>query len=354
MGSPRQLKASRLELPSAIDRINDLFHRRGWTDGLPIIPPTEDRVASMVEASAVDAQEVLGIMPPGNGTVTVEKVAANAVMAGASPEHMPVVLAAIRAALRPEFNIGGVAATTAGASPLVLVNGPVADRLGVNGDTACFGSGHRANAVIGRALALSIRNLGGAVPGEMEQSTQAFPGKYAFCTAENQAHSPWEPLHMELGYPPDESTATLMAVRAFHQITETTVQRGDEVLATVAGSMRAWGVVSYYIQARPGQVLLALCPEHAQEIAAAGYSKDEVKEYLFRHARLAKAELVGRSHYGERTWPRWIEDAGDSEPIPIVATAKDFLVIVAGGSGRHSSWMPLWSATLAVTEPVSQ
>ena len=265
---------------------------------------------------------------------------------------MPVVLAAVRAALTSDYNVGGVAATTAGAAPLLIINGPVAGELGVNGGTACFGSGYQGNAVIGRSLALVVRNLGGARPGEMEKSTQAQPAKYTFCTAENESQSPWTPFHGDKGFSPQDSTVTLAAVRAFHQITETTVETGEEVLQTVADSMRALGVVSYYIQGRDCQVLLVLCPEHAQEINAAGYSKQDVQEYLFQHCLLRKRDLLGRSHYGERTWPAWLEDADDDYLVPITARKEDILVIVAGGAGRHSSWFPLWSATRAVTERV--
>ena len=306
MTSAANVRATRLQVTSAFDEVNRLFLDRGWSDGLPIIPPTEDRVAAMVDAVGLPAEEVLGTMPPGDGVVTVEKVAANAVMAGATPAHMPVVLATVRAALTSEYNVGGVAATTAGAAPLIIVNGPVAGELGINGDTACFGSGYHGNAVIGRSLALVVRNLGGARPGEMEKSTQAQPAKYTFCTSENEAQSPWAPFHTERGFSLQDSTVTLAAVRAFHQITETTVETGDEVLQTVADSMKVLGVVSYYIQGRDCQVLLVLCPEHAQEIAAAGYSKQDIRDYLFRECRLRKGALVGRSHYGERTWPDWL------------------------------------------------
>lgn len=352
MTSQSSVRASRLQVASAFDEVNRLFLERGWSDGLPIVPPTEERVAAMVDAVGLLPEEVLGIMPPGDGVVTVEKVAANAVMAGATPAHMPVVLAAVRAALTSDYNVGGVAATTAGAAPLLIINGPVAGELGVNGDTACFGSGYQGNAVIGRSLALVVRNLGGARPGEMEKSTQAQPAKYTFCTAENESQSPWAPFHAERGFSLQDSTVTLAAVRAFHQITETTVETGAEILQTVADSMRVLGVVSYYIQGRDCQVLLVLCPEHAQEINAAGYSKQDVQEYLFQHCLLRKRDLLGRSHYGERTWPAWLEDADDDYLVPITARKEDILVIVAGGAGRHSSWFPLWSATRAVTERV--
>jgi hypothetical protein len=351
--SPRgATAASRVELGGDAEEVEDALEARGWSDGLPLVPPTEERVARLLEAVGLEPSAVLGVMPPRNGTVTAEKFAANAVMAGARPLHAPLALAAVRAGLREEFNPGGIGVTTGGGAPLLIVNGPEARRAGVAGGTSCFGSGHRANAVVGRALRLVMRNLGGAVPGEMKRSTQAFPAEYSFCAAEAEEESPWEPLHVELGYRAEESTVSLAGVRAFHQVTDHTSEEGEQVLETLAGSMRAWGAVSYYYQGRQGQVLVALCPEHARAIAAAGFTKDEVKRFLFERARLPKRDLVGRGNYGERTWPSWIEAAGDEAAIPIVGEPRHFVIIVAGGSGRHSSWLPLWSATRLVTEPV--
>lgn len=145
---------------------------------------------------------------------------------------------------------------------------------------------------------------------------------------------------------------SLAGVRSFHQVTEHTAERGEQILETLAGSMRAWGAVSYYYQGRQNQVLVVLCPEHAQEIAAAGFSKAAVKRFLFERARLPKRELVGRGNYKERTWPKWIEEARGDALIPIVDEPRHLIVIVAGGNGRHSSWLPLWSATRLVTELV--
>lgn len=348
----RVLRSSRVELSGDIDEVNDAFEQRGWSDGLPVIPPTEPRVARLLEAVRLEPSTVLGVMPPRNGTVTAEKFAANAVMAGATSLHAPLALAAVRAGLREEFNPGGIGVTTGGGTPLVIVNGPEARRAGVNGGTACFGSGYRANAVIGRALRLVMRNLGGAIPGEMKKSTQAFPAEYSFCTAEAEDESPWKPLHVELGYRREQSTVSLAGVRSFHQVTDHTSERGEQILDTIAGSMRAWGAVSYYYQGRQGQVLVVLCPEHAGEIAAAGYTKEDVKSFLFERARLPKRDLVGRGNYGERTWPRWIEEASATALIPIVDEPRHLIVIVAGGNGRHSSWLPLWSATHLSTELV--
>lgn len=346
------LTASRVELPADLDALQDAVEARGWSDGLPVIPPTEDRVTRLLEAARLAPLDVLGVMPPRNGTVAGEKLAANAVMAGAQPLHMPLILAAVRAGLSDEFNPGGIGVTTGGGTPLVIVNGPEARRASVNGETSCFGSGYRANAVIGRALRLVMRNLGGAIPGGMKKSTQAFPAEYSFCTAEAEERSPWEPLHVELGYRPEQSTVSLAGVRSFHQVTEHTVERGEEILETIAGSMRAWGAVSYYYQGRQNQVLVVICPEHAQEIAAAGFTKADVKRFLFERARLPKLELVGRGNYKERTWPKWIEEASGDALIPIVDEPRHLIVIVAGGNGRHSSWLPLWSATRLVTELV--
>lgn len=342
----------RVELPGDLDAFQDAAEARGWSDGLPLVPPTEARVGRLLEAAGLEAGVVLGVLAPRNSTVTAEKLAANAVMAGARPVHMPVVVAAVRAALRPEFNAGGLAVTTGGGAPLVIVSGPAAARAGIHGGTACFGSGWRGNAVVGRALRLVMRNLGGAVPGAMKKSTQAFPAEYSFCVAEAE-DGPWPPLRVELGYPAGRSTVSLAGVRSFHQVTEHTVTDGGGILDTLAGSMRTWGAVSYYYQGRRGQVLVVLCPEHAAEIAAAGHDRAAVRRVLHQRARLPRRELVGRGNYGERTWPEWIEAAADDAGIPIVADPADFLIIVAGGSGRHSSWLPLWSATWLTTEPVA-
>ena len=193
--------ASRLQVSGSVSQINDYFYDQGWTDGLPIVPPTEDLVLEMLEACPLPGRHVLGRIPPLDGTVTVEKVAINTVMAGCKPDYFPVVLAAVRAVLQPQFNVGSISTTTGGAAPVVIVSGAIADRLGIQSGTAVFGSGHRANATIGRALRLTMRNLGGAVAETMEKSTHGWPGKYTMCFAENQESNPWEPLHVELGLP---------------------------------------------------------------------------------------------------------------------------------------------------------
>ena len=219
---------------------------KGWTDGLPVLPATEAAVREMLLAYGQDPATSFGLMQPRNAKVTLEKLAINSVMAGCLPEHFPVVVAAVKAALREEFNLAGQAATTGGAAQVVIINGPAARALGINGDAACVGPGFRANAVIGRALRLAVRNLGGLVPGEMDKATQATPGRYSYCFSENEERSPWEPRHRELGYPASASTVTVVGVRGVYPVMETTVATGTEVMATVVGTMKAVGVPNYY------------------------------------------------------------------------------------------------------------
>jgi hypothetical protein len=344
--------ASRLQVPGSVSDINDHFYQWGWTDGLPIIPPTEDLVLEMLEASPLSGGRVLGRMPPLEGTVTVEKVAINAVMAGCKPDYFPVVLAAVKAVLQPQFNVGSITTTTGGAAPVVMVSGPIASKLGIHGGTAVFGSGHRTNATIGRALRLTMRNLGGATAATMEKSTHGWPGKYTMCFAENQERNPWEPLHVELGFPPEASIVVVAAVRGIHTLVEASQETGEGVLQTLVSSMRAGGVSGYYYQARGASPVVVLGPEHAAEIAAAGFSRQDVKNYLFQHARLSVGDLKDRGHWGARSWPDEFEGQGDDYLVPLVSTAEAFLLVVAGGDGRHSSWMSAWSATQRAIEVI--
>src|SRR5690606_24806227 len=203
------LKARRVEIGAAEDPIEACFDR-GWTDGLPVVPPTPERVLRMLQGTTRKPDEILGLMPPDLAPCSVEKVAVNAVMAGCKPEYLPVVLAAVEAALIDEFGTHGVLCTTMFAGPVVIVNGPVAQRVGLNSGVNALGQGHRANASIGRALQLVIRNVAGGRPGELDRATLGTPGKYSFCFAEAE-HDAWEPLSVERGFAPGTSTVTLFA-----------------------------------------------------------------------------------------------------------------------------------------------
>ena len=196
MANTKGLGSRKIEIPNQFAAVQDYYEEQGWTDGLPVVPATEDSVREMLGAFGEDPSISLGIIQPRNANATLEKIAINAVMAGCRPEHFPVLVAAVKAIMQPEFNLAGCQATTGGAAPVVIVNGPIAEQLGINGDAGCFGPGHRANATIGRALRLVIRNVAGLIPGEMDKATLALPGRYSFCFSENEARSPWEPRHV--------------------------------------------------------------------------------------------------------------------------------------------------------------
>ena len=350
--NPLTIQSRRVEVDASFDAIQDFYEQQGWTDGLPVVPATEDLVRRMLLPYGQDPSSSLGVVQPRNAEVTLEKVAINAVMAGCKPEHFPVVVAAVQAALKPDFNIASVQATTGGAAPAVIVNGPVARELGINGDSGCFGPGYRANAVIGRALRLFVRNVAGLIPGEMDKATLALPARYTFCFAENEERSPWEPRHEELGLDSSASMVTLMGVRGMYTIMESTSPSGIQVLRTLVGSLRTIGFSNYYQTGTGAQMALVLCPEHAAEVHASGLSKKDVREYVFQNARMPLSRLKGIAHYGNRNWPKWIDETDPDAMIPIVGSADDVVVIVAGGDGRHSAWLAGWGVTRVVTQEI--
>jgi hypothetical protein len=295
-------RASRHRVTADFVAAQRFLEEQGWTDGLPVIPPTEELVKAMLAAGDAPAQERLGVMEPLNGIVTVEKVAANAVMAGCEPAYFPVVLATLRAVLQPQFHVGSTACTTGGAAPVVMVSGSVATRLGINSGTACFGGNVKANATIGRALRLAMRNIGGAKPDGMEKSTQAWPGKLSMCFAENEARTPWEPFRVSQGLDAAYSAVSVLAVRGLYAVTEGVQQHGVGVLETISASMRMVGAAIYYQMGVP--VIICLGPEHACEIADAGFSRRQVQDYLFEHCRLPVGTLrnpvLGRKYRSSR------------------------------------------------------
>jgi len=207
-----QLVSQRINASDSLEEINDLYYERSWADGLPIIPPTEERVMAMLAGTTQKPQNVVAEIPPQWGEATVEKVAINAVMAGCLPEYMPVILAAVEAMVEKQLNLYALQATTHPSAPLVIVNGPIRKELGLNSGYNVFGQGNRANATIGRAIRLILVNIGGAVPSKLDRATHGQPSKYSFCIAENEEVNPWEPLHVERGFDPSVSTVTIFGV----------------------------------------------------------------------------------------------------------------------------------------------
>lgn len=342
--------ARRIEVPADFAAAQRTFEEKGWSDGLPVVPPTEDLVREMLAHTPLHAHAVLGRMEPAKGTVTVEKVAANAVMAGCSSEYFPVVVAAVKALLQPQFHVGSTACTTGGAAPVLIVSGPLAEKLGINASTACFGGNVKANATIGRAVRLTMRNLGGAKPDGMEKSTLAWPGKISMCFAENESRSPWEPFRIDRGHAREDTTVSAVAIRGIYAVTEGTQETGTGVLETLAAAMRMIGAPIYYQRDVP--VVVCLGPEHATEIARGGYSKREVRDYLFEHCRLPVRALRGRGYYAPDCWASQVDEHDDDALVPMVSTPDHFWVVVAGGDGRHSAWMPAWNVCEGATEAV--
>jgi hypothetical protein len=327
--------ASTFVFPGRHEEIDAHYQERGWTDGLPIVPPTEAAVHAFLKQTDRDPREIVGVLPPRQGEATVERIAANAVMAGCLPKYFPVVLAAIEALADPLFNLDSVQATTHPVAPLIVVNGPIAREIGLNSGYNAFGQGFRANVTVGRAVRLVLMNVGGGLPGTGDRSTQGSPAKLAYCVAENENDNPWQPLHVEAGLAPDVSTVTAFGCEAPHNIQDHYSNTGVGVLRVVAGAMGQAG--SNNLLGR-GWPLLSLGPEHAATIARDGFTKQQVKEFLFEHARFPLARLG--PEYQRYQIERWsVIDAPDTM-IPIVRSADDISIIVVGGAGKHSAWQP--------------
>ena len=341
------MPARLIDLDDSFAEINETFYERGWTDGLPIVPPTEGAVATMLEGTDRDPQQVIGVLPPRQGEATVERIAINAVMAGCLPEYLPVVITAVDAVSQPDFNLDGVQATTHPVAPLIVVNGPLARRLAINSGYNCFGQGFRANATVGRALRLVLMNVGGGIPGSGDRATQGSPSKYSYCVAENEAANPWGPLHVELGFDADLSTVTVLGCEAPHNIQEHYSNTGEGILRTIVGAMGQAGSNNILGLGYP---MLSLGPEHAATIAADGYTKQSVREFIFENAVYPLEKLS--AEYVEALWHRTGLPEGERTGVArIAAQPDDIRIIVAGGSGKHSCWHPTFGG---MTKPVTR
>ncbi len=337
---------------ASLDEVQDLVDRECWGDGLPVIPPTPERVDRMLASTDLGPDEVLAHLPPQMGPATVRKVAINAVLAGCRPEHFPVVLAAVRALASPELNLLAIQVTTGPAGPLVLVNGPVAGELGMNSGAGALGPGNRANATIGRAVRLVLLNIGGAIPGAVDMATIGQPGKYTACLAENEAQNPWQPLHVERGFDPATSAVTVFAVEAPINVNDIAARSAHSMLRIAATNMSIIGPALYF-RTEP---LLALSPEHARLIAGDGWSKDDVKRYLYETARL-HVDRLSPDDVTDRLvkrWPKKYSERGENQWVTIADRWEDIVVIVAGGSGRHSVFLPPGGMSRSVTVPLTR
>jgi hypothetical protein len=283
-----RLHARRVELAPLEDEIEALFSR-GWSDGLPLVPPTEARVLAMLDGTSRSPDEVVAEVPPDLAPCTVEKVAINAVMAGCVPEYLPVVLAAVEAVCTDAFNIHGVLATTMPVGPVLVVNGPIRQRIGMNSGGNVFGQGNRANATIGRALALVIRNVGGGRPGEVDRATHGNPGKLSFCFAEDEEGSPWEPLSVSLGATPGSDAVTAFAGEGPRCIVDQISRDPESLSRTFAACLRT---VHHPKLLMAFDCILAVGPEHARVFAEAGWSREQLAARLHELLMIPGSEFV--------------------------------------------------------------
>ena len=334
---PRQ-RVEVIRGPDSERALNERFYRRGWTDGLPVTAPTLGRIEAMIRAGGQAANHVVGILEPLQGVASVEKIAANAVMAGCEPAHFPVVLAAVAALAEPEFNLRGVQTTDENVTPLVVVSGPVADDLGINSRFGALGPGWRANAAIGRAVRLVMHNIGGGWPGIVSFAGLGQPGRYGLCFAEDDAANPWQPLRVELGFEPAGSIVVVGRAESVINVTG-----GLEDLASVMGS-----AASGFAMLHSGKVTVVLAPFVARELADRGISKADAKAFLHAEGRMPTARwrktwLHDRLIAAER-WPDWVQAAAEQGAIPAVAAPDDITIVVAGGDIPipQCAYFPSW------------
>lgn len=333
----------------------EYYYEQGYSDGLPVVPPTQEKIDAVLAVLGGEPHRVECKVAPRWGELTREVLAINMVMAGCRAEYAPVVRAAMLALADPAFNLNGVQATTHVASPLVVVNGPLAQEIGMNGGANAFGPGNRANATIGRALRLIMLNVGGAWPGDLDKSTLGHPGKYTYCVAENEAQSPFAPYHVEHGYKPADSTVFAIAAEAPHSVTNHVSNDPEGILDTICSAMSTIASNSAVLG---GHMAVVLGLEHARTIARHGWSRADVRNYIFMNHGNRFIDLAYGHRYGKvynRNIPKWYKRE-DQTRIPIVHSPDAIHLFVMGGeAGRFSAVIPGWghmsTPVLAPVEP---
>ena len=327
---------------------------RGVTDGLPVVPPSRARVDAMLEAAPRPRDELVAQVPPNFGRATVEKLAVNAVMAGCRPEYFPVVLAVVEAACDPVFNLHGQSGTTNAASPLIIINGPIRRTLEVNCAAGVFGPGYRANATIGRALRLVMINLGGTRAGQISMSTMGHPGRYTYCIGEYEEASPWEPLSVERGFAPTDSTMTLFSGEGPLTINDHLSRSASQLASSLGWS--AAGVWNHKSFPLYGHTLFVIGPEHAKTLGDERWSKQDFKRFLYKTIRRPARDLAPGPDGAETGRLKdLLEGRTGEERIPKFPSPEEIVIVVAGGTaGRFSAVVPGWMGGELGSRPVTR
>jgi hypothetical protein len=328
-----------------IQAVQERYHANGWTDGLPIVPPTQESVQACLEWAVMPPDQLIGIEPVRGVPITAEKLAVNAVMAGCLPMHFPAVATAFAAMLQPEFLLHGATASTGGCAVFVVLNGPIRRELGVTGTFNALGNSDRATAVIGRAIRLALINILDVRPGGIDRSTIGHPGKYSYCVAEDEDDTTWRPLHVQRGLPKEVSAVTVMAAGAPRQIMNEWTSRPEEILETFAAEMRA-NMRHYSIWS--GNYALIIPKQLREHLQAAGWSKSDIALFIYKHARIRRGEWaeVGKGAV--------VRGRGDTEYCAL-GSSDELLVIAAGGpAGGFGAVIPPWLGrkSRAITLPI--
>lgn len=333
----------------------EVAYALGWTDGLPVVPATRALVEPFLAMTEWPADHVVAELPPVGGQATVEKIAVNAVMAGCRPEYFPVILAAIAAIADERFSLQGVLGSTHMATPVLVINGPIRSRLEINHGGNLLGPGYRANATIGRAVNLLLRNVGGSYPGTTSKSVFGQGGRFTCCFAEDEDSNPWQPLHVERGFGRTDNTVTAFPGASPQHIYNPGADDAWAILDTMADGMAALGNAQLRVM---GDAMVVFSPHHVRLLSAAGLKKADVQQYLFDHARqpVEKVNLMlGKTFSTElkrKLWPRWLSFEAPGAMIPVVRKPQDILVLVAGGAGGpHSLYISGWGSR-AVTRKI--
>jgi hypothetical protein len=340
-----------LDVPDSPRELARHFYELGLSDGLPIIPPTEQAVREMLELHALDATTSVGRLPPKAGVASLGLLATNAVMAGVDPVAFPLVIAAVQALIEPDFNLRGVQATTHPCSPLLIVSGPIRHALRFNMNGNALGDSNATSATVGRAIRFVLRNIGGAKPGVTDMTTQGSPARAGFVLAENEELSPLPAYHVSRGFVATQNVVTVFASEGPHNINDHASNSGGELIEVIARSMATMGTNDL---GRPnGNPVLVLGPEHATVLGRDGFTREQIQDYLFEHARVRTSDMPP-------DMVRWMELRDDVDQslwtalgVPIANRAADFHVLVAGGPGRHSCHVPSFGYSRPISRPIA-
>lgn len=328
------LNSTRIDGPDDMAALFTHMVNLGITDGLPVIPPTEKLVQEMVDYVGLQPDQEIAVIPPERGVATVEKLAINAVMAGCLPEYFPVVIAAIRAVADPRFDLLGIQTTTNPVSPVLVINGPVRNEIGINCRRGCMGPGFRANATIGRAVKLALLNVGACPPGDVAKSIHGMPGRFTFCFGELEEDSPWEPFHVEMGFKPEQSTVSVFGGQGtMNMWVGFTTPAG--IIHTVADGMRFYGSNGYL--RGTGIPVIVMGPGHARIFGNAGWDKNRIKQELFKLTPIPLSHVPEGRQISRPLYEGWDR----TRSINLCREASDIVILVAGGpEPYHLAYIP--------------